>query len=196
MHVDGFKFAVQLLKSFDRDRIPDAELEFIPGLAVLGEKARALGPHEADVVALLGLYHDFLLRDGLQRAGEIDQDVVSLLRRERRQKPTEDERNYGAPHNLTRLEYLDHTQILTSAREMTFQILKENTSLTEDDLKELKLLDIPTIKDAAFAQEKRIVHEVKYFPVPDRDERLQCGLLERSYFFSQSRRTPNRINRR
>lgn len=75
--------------------------------------------------------------------------------------------NYAGPHNLTRLEYLDHTQFLGSARDTTFEVLKENTLLTDQDLKELKLLDVPVIKDAAFANEKGIVHEVNYFPVPE-----------------------------
>lgn len=75
--------------------------------------------------------------------------------------------NYPAAHNLTRLEYMDHTQILSSARSKTFDLLKERTSLTEDDFKELKLLDVPTIKDATFAKEKGIVHQVDYFPVPE-----------------------------
>lgn len=72
--------------------------------------------------------------------------------------------NYPAAHNLTRMEYIDHTQLLGSARETTFEILKENTSLTDKDFKELKLLDVPIIKDAAFAREKGIVHEVNYIP--------------------------------
>lgn len=75
--------------------------------------------------------------------------------------------NYAGAHNLTRLEYLDHTQILSSARDTTFKILKERTSLTDEDFKELKLLDVPIIKDAAFAKEKGIVHEINYFPFPE-----------------------------
>jgi len=75
--------------------------------------------------------------------------------------------NYGAPHNLTRLEYLDHTQLLNSARETTFNILKENTTLTDEDLKNLQLLDIPIIKDAAFAKEKGIVHEIKFLTIAE-----------------------------
>src|ERR1700674_5868490 len=35
--------------------------------------------------------------------------------------------NYMAPHNLTRVEYLDHTQILNAGRAITFKILQENT---------------------------------------------------------------------
>jgi ATP-dependent Clp protease protease subunit len=77
------------------------------------------------------------------------------------------EYNYAAAHNLTRLEYQDHTQILSSARDVVFELLKENTSLTDSDLKELKLLEVPTIKDAAFAKAKGIVHEVDYFPFPE-----------------------------
>jgi ATP-dependent Clp protease, protease subunit len=75
--------------------------------------------------------------------------------------------NYPAAHNLTRLEYMDHTQILESGRQTTFKILKENTSLTDSDLKELKLLDVPLIKDAGFAKEKGIVQEVKYITFPE-----------------------------
>jgi ATP-dependent Clp protease protease subunit len=75
--------------------------------------------------------------------------------------------NYGAAHNLTRLEYQDHTQILNSARDVVFELLKQNTSLTDGDLKELKLLEVPTIKDATFAKGKGIVHEVNFFPVPE-----------------------------
>ncbi|HWW16317.1 MAG TPA: ATP-dependent Clp protease proteolytic subunit [Candidatus Dormibacteraeota bacterium] len=77
------------------------------------------------------------------------------------------EYNYAAAHNLTRLEYLDHTQILNSARDVVFDLLKKNTSLTDGDLKKLKLLEIPAIKDAAFAKEKGIVHEVDFFPVTE-----------------------------
>lgn len=75
--------------------------------------------------------------------------------------------NYPAPHNLTRLEYQDHTQLLNSGRDITFEVLKENTSLTDDDFKELKLLDVPLIKDAGFAKEKGIVHEVEYVTIPE-----------------------------
>lgn len=75
--------------------------------------------------------------------------------------------NYGGAHNLTRLEYQDHTQILESARDVVFELLKQNTSLTDGDLKELKLLEVPTIKNAAFAKEKGIVHEVNLFPIPE-----------------------------
>jgi ATP-dependent Clp protease protease subunit len=77
------------------------------------------------------------------------------------------EYNYAAAHNLTRLEYQDHTQILNSARDAVFDLLKQNTSLTDSDLKELKLLEVPIIKDAAFAKEKGIVHEVDFFPIPE-----------------------------
>jgi ATP-dependent protease ClpP protease subunit len=75
--------------------------------------------------------------------------------------------NYPAAHNLTRLEYVDHTQILNSARQNTLEILKANTALTDKDFEELKLLVEPTIKDTAFAKEKGIVHEVNYFPFTD-----------------------------
>ncbi len=76
------------------------------------------------------------------------------------------EMNYPAAHNLTRLEYQDHTQTLNAIRDATFKLLKENTALTDDDFKQLQLLSVPTIKDAAFAKERGIVHEVKDFPVP------------------------------
>jgi len=75
--------------------------------------------------------------------------------------------NYPAAHNLTRLEYIDHTQILDSSRQCTLQILKENTSLTDEDLQKLKLLDVPIVKDAGFAKEKGIVHEVNYVTIPE-----------------------------
>jgi len=75
--------------------------------------------------------------------------------------------NYTAAHNLTRLEYQDHTQLLNSARDVVFDLLKQNTSLTDSDLQELKLLEVPTIKDAAFAKGKGIVHEVQLFPIPE-----------------------------
>lgn len=77
------------------------------------------------------------------------------------------EYNYAAPHNLTRLEYQDHTQLLNSARDVVFDLLKQNTSLTDSDLKELKLLEVPTIKDATFAKEKGIVHEVNFLSIPE-----------------------------
>ncbi|SRR5258708_2057708 len=76
--------------------------------------------------------------------------------------------NYAGAHNLTRLEYLDHTQILTASRDVVFELLKENTSLTDSDFEKLKLLDIPMIKDATFAKEKGIVHEVNISPSPKR----------------------------
>jgi ATP-dependent protease ClpP protease subunit len=75
--------------------------------------------------------------------------------------------NYPAAHNLTRLEYLDHTQILDSFRQRTLEILKENTSLTDEDFQQLKLLEVPVIKTASFAKEKGIVHEIKYVTVPE-----------------------------
>jgi len=74
--------------------------------------------------------------------------------------------NYAAAHNLTRLEYQDHTQLLNSGRDGVFKLLKENTAITDSDLKELKLLEIPVIKDAAFAKERGIVHEVNYLSIP------------------------------
>jgi hypothetical protein len=52
-------------------------------------------------------------------------------------------------------------------RSHSYEILKENTSLTDGDLKEFKLLDIPTVKDATFAKEKGIVHEINYLPIPE-----------------------------
>jgi ATP-dependent Clp protease protease subunit len=75
--------------------------------------------------------------------------------------------NYPAAHNLTRSEYQDHTQLLNSFRDAVFELLKENTSLSDSDLQELKLLNVPTIKDATFAKEKGIVHEVDFFPIPE-----------------------------
>ena len=74
--------------------------------------------------------------------------------------------NYAAAHNLTRLEYQDHTQLLNSGRDGVFELLKENTAITDSDLKELKLLEVPVIKDAAFAKERGIVHEVNYLSIP------------------------------
>lgn len=75
--------------------------------------------------------------------------------------------NYAAPHNLTRLEYMDHTQILDSGKTTALQILKESTSLSDQDLKDLKIMDVPLIKGANFAKEKGIVHEVKYVAIPE-----------------------------
>lgn len=75
--------------------------------------------------------------------------------------------NYAAPHNLTRLEYVDHTQFLDCMRNATFKLLKENTSLTDEMLKDLKLLEVPVIKDASFAKEKGIVHEINFVPIPE-----------------------------
>jgi ATP-dependent Clp protease, protease subunit len=75
--------------------------------------------------------------------------------------------NYPAAHNLTRLEYVDHTQLLESSKQRTLQILKENTSFTDEDFQNLKLLDVPLIKDANFAKGKGIVHEVNYVTIPE-----------------------------
>ncbi len=75
--------------------------------------------------------------------------------------------NYPSAHNLTRLEYQDHTQLLNSARDTTFEVLKESTSLTDEDFKELKLLDVPIIKDAGFAKNKGIIHEIKYVAITE-----------------------------
>jgi hypothetical protein len=75
--------------------------------------------------------------------------------------------NYAAAHNLTRLEFQDHTQFLNAIRDVTFKLLKENTLLTDESLKELQLLSIPVVKDATFAKERGIVEEVKDFPVPE-----------------------------
>jgi hypothetical protein len=47
------------------------------------------------------------------------------------------------------------------------EILKKNTSLTDEDFKTLKLYDVPTIKDATFAKDKGIVHEIKYVPITE-----------------------------
>lgn len=76
------------------------------------------------------------------------------------------EMNYGAAHNMTRLEFQDHTQLLNAIRDVTFKVLKENTSLTDNDLKELQLLSVPVVKDATFAKKSGIVHEVKDIPIP------------------------------
>ncbi|MCU1301585.1 MAG: peptidase ClpP [Candidatus Sulfotelmatobacter sp.] len=75
--------------------------------------------------------------------------------------------NYPAAHNLTRLEYQDHTQLLNSGRETTLEVLKENTSLTDKDFEQLKLFEVPIIKDAAFAKEKGIIHEINYVAIPE-----------------------------
>jgi ATP-dependent protease ClpP protease subunit len=75
--------------------------------------------------------------------------------------------NYGAAHNLTRLEYQDHTQILNSARDIVFELLKQNTSLTIGDLKDLKFLEVPVIKDAAFAKEKELSTRSISSPSPE-----------------------------
>lgn len=75
--------------------------------------------------------------------------------------------NYPAAHNLTRLEYIDHTQILNSSRQRTMEILKQNTSITDEEFEQLKLFDVPTIKDAAFAKERGIVHEVNYVTITE-----------------------------
>jgi ATP-dependent protease ClpP protease subunit len=70
----------------------------------------------------------------------------------------------GAPHNLTRLEFEDHTQLIDTGRAGNLDLLKAHTALTDEDLQTLKLLDLPTVKDAVFAQEKGIVQSVQ-FPV-------------------------------
>ncbi len=76
--------------------------------------------------------------------------------------------NYAGAHNLTRLEYLDHTQILSSGRDTALNILKETTSLTDDWLAQsLKLMEVPIIKGADFAKEKGIVQEVEYVTIPE-----------------------------
>jgi ATP-dependent protease ClpP protease subunit len=75
--------------------------------------------------------------------------------------------NYTAAHNMTRLEYMDHTQILESGRQTTLEILKANTSLTDGDLKELKLLYEPVIKDATFAKAKGIIDDINYLAFPE-----------------------------
>ena len=75
--------------------------------------------------------------------------------------------NYAAAHNMTRPEYMDHTQLLDSGRSTALQILKENTSLTDEDFKGLKLMEVPLIKGADFAKEKGIVQEIKYVTIPE-----------------------------
>jgi ATP-dependent Clp protease protease subunit len=75
--------------------------------------------------------------------------------------------NYPSAHNLTRLEYMDHTQLLNSGRDTAFQLLKEHTSLTDEDFKDLKLLEVPVIKGSDFAKEKGIVQEIEYVPIPE-----------------------------
>jgi ATP-dependent Clp protease, protease subunit len=75
--------------------------------------------------------------------------------------------NYAAAHNLTRLEYLDHTQILDSGKTTALKILKENTSLTDEDFKHLRLMEVPLIESADFAKEKGIVQEIEYVTIPE-----------------------------
>lgn len=75
--------------------------------------------------------------------------------------------NYAAAHNMTRLEYQDHTQLLDAGRTTVLQLLQESTSLTDDDLKGLKLMEVPLIKGADFAKEKGIVQEIKYVTIPE-----------------------------
>ena len=67
---------------------------------------------------------------------------------------------YPAAHTLTRPQFTDHTQILDVSRAKEMEVLKLHTALTDADFATLKLLDDPSIKDAAFAKEKGIVHEV------------------------------------
>jgi len=75
--------------------------------------------------------------------------------------------NYATPHNLTRLEYQDHTQILDSGKATALQLLKDNTALTDEDFKNLKLMDVPLIQGADFAKEKGIIHEIEYVTIPE-----------------------------
>lgn len=69
--------------------------------------------------------------------------------------------NYGAAHNMTRIEYIDHTQLLESAKQCTLSILKDRTLLTDDAIQNLQLLNMPIVKDAAFAKDNGIVHGIK-----------------------------------
>jgi ATP-dependent Clp protease, protease subunit len=75
--------------------------------------------------------------------------------------------NYSAPHNMTRLEFADHTQLLDAARNRTVQVLKEDAAFTDAAFDEIKNLNEPVIKDATFAKEEGIVQEINYVAFPD-----------------------------
>ncbi|QEX16122.1 hypothetical protein FRZ44_14140 [Hypericibacter terrae] len=66
----------------------------------------------------------------------------------------------------TRSQLSDYTQILDSARGQAFEILKSQTLLTETDFEQLKLMNEPVVKGAAFAKEKGIIQEIEFPALP------------------------------
>lgn len=67
---------------------------------------------------------------------------------------------YNPAQTVHRIQMADHVNIIDKERELYRAILKENTSLTDADFEEFKLLDQPLVWDAGFAKEKGIVQEV------------------------------------
>ena len=61
---------------------------------------------------------------------------------------------------MTRDHLTDTSQLLDAARLAKKALFKARTQLTDADLQALKFLEEPIIKDAAFAKQKGIVHDI------------------------------------
>lgn len=74
--------------------------------------------------------------------------------------------NIPTAQQLTRSQFTDVTQIMDAARDHILEILKSDALFTDANLDEIKQLNEPVVKDAAFAKLKGLVTEVKYIPFP------------------------------
>jgi len=72
----------------------------------------------------------------------------------------------NAAQVMTRSQFTDVTQLMDTTRDRIIEVLKSDASLTDSDLDEIKQLNEPVVKDAAFAKQKGLVTEVKYVPFP------------------------------
>jgi ATP-dependent protease ClpP protease subunit len=74
---------------------------------------------------------------------------------------------YNPAQTIHRIQMADHVNVIDKERELYRAILKENTSLTDSDFEELKLLDQPLVRDAGFAKEKEIIQEIGCPTLPE-----------------------------
>ena len=72
----------------------------------------------------------------------------------------------GSSQVMIRSQFTDLTQLMDAIRDRILDILKSDASLTDADLDEIKQLNEPVVKDAAFAKQKGIATEVKYVAIP------------------------------
>jgi ATP-dependent protease ClpP protease subunit len=73
---------------------------------------------------------------------------------------------FATAHTMTRDNLADTAQLLEIAKRNKKAIFKSRTKLTDADFEALQFLDHPMIKDASFAKDKGIIHEISLPNLP------------------------------